>query len=159
MEQDNQQAKSFFNLGWIVAILEGEGWFILNRRKQRDKYYVYTPVIGLNSTSQKLINQLGEILKEWNVGYWTSKRKFLETKNKDQYVVNIRGFKRCSKLLEKIIPHLNEKKSQAELLKEFIDYRMQFYNNRHNHCGEKEEEYRQKLQWLNRKGKASTTIH
>ena len=159
MEQDNQQAKTFFNLGWIAAFLEGEGWFILNRRNFRGKHYVYTPVIGVNSTSQKLVNQLGDILRGWDVGYWTSKRKFLETKNKDQYIINVRGFKRCSKLLDKIIPYLNDKKKQAELLKEFIDYRMQFYNNRHKHCGEKEEEYRQKLQCLNRKGKASTTIH
>jgi len=159
MEQDNQQAKSFFNLGWITAFLEGEGWFILNRQQQNKNRLRYVPVIGVNSTSQKLVNQLGEILKEWNVGYWISKKKFIETKNKDQYIIIVRGFKRCSKLLEKIIPYMNEKKSQAELLKKFINYRMQFYNNRYNHCGDKEEKYRQELQWLNQRGKASTTIH
>jgi LAGLIDADG endonuclease len=159
MEKDNQQAKSFFNLGWIIAFLEGEGWFIINKQKQNKNRLRYVPVIGVNTTSSRMINQIGEILSKWEVGYWVGKRRFLETKNKNQYVINIRGFKRCIKLLNIITPYMNEKKKQAELLSEYINYRMQLPKNQYNHCGEKEEKYRQKLQWLNRRGKASTTIH
>ncbi len=154
MEQDNQQAKSLFDIGWITAILEGEGWFILNRRKTKYNRISYRPVIAMKNTNFKICDQMSDILKKWNIGVWVNDNNSKNPKWKDQRIVELNGFKRCKKLLNIILPYMNGKKKQAELINEFIDYRMQFYNNRHIHCDDKEEQYFLQLKELNKKGKS-----
>lgn len=155
MDRDNSQAKTYFELGWVAAILDGEGWLILNRQLLPSGYYRYVPVIGMNTTSQKIVNRYVEILKSWNVGCWVGERKFLKTQHKNQFVTNVRGFERCNKLLKIIQPYLIEKRTQGEVMMNYIAYRQPL--NKNDHCGEVEEKYFLTMQNLNQTGKASTT--
>lgn len=152
---DNQQANTYFKIGWITGILEGEGWFILNRQLLPSGNYRYVPVIGMNNTSEEVVQRYANILKEWDIGIWIGKRKFLETKNKDQWITNVRGFQRCKKFISVIKPYLQHKIRQLELLEEYIEHRNGL--GKDDPCGAYEESIFKKVQELNRKGKASTT--
>ena len=108
----------------------------------------------MRNTNFRLCNQMESILKKWNVGVWINEIKSKNPKWKDQRLVQIHGMKRCKKLLSIILPYMNGKSEQAKLMNEFIDYRMKFYNNRHNHCGNIEEQYFLRLKELNQNRKS-----
>jgi len=148
---DNQQSKSLYELGWLVGMIEGEGWMILNRQLLPSKNYRYVPVIGMNSTSKILADEMARILKSLDIGVWIGKRNFKNPKWSDQYVLNVRGFKRCKKLLKIINQFLLYKKVQGELLLDYINYRSRFTNK--DSCGEIEENYYINFKMLNQKGK------
>ena len=155
MNRENSQANTFFELGWVVGIFEGEGWALLNKQLLPSKNYRYVPVIGMNNTSQDIVDRYIEIMKKYDVGMWVGKRKFLETKNKDQWICKVSGFKRCKKWIEVFGEHIKHKKSQLELLKKYIEYREKLNN--WDATGEIEENIFLNIQKLNQKGKASTT--
>jgi hypothetical protein len=155
MNRDNSQANTFFEKGWVVGIFEGEGWVVLNKQLLPSKNYRYVPVIGMNNTSQEVIDRYIEILKKNNIGVWVGKRRFLETNNKDQWVTNVNGFQRCKKWIDLFLEDIHHKKSQLELLKKYIQFREKLNNS--NACGETEEQIYLEIKKLNQKGKASTT--
>lgn len=148
---DNQQPKSQYELGWLVGMIEGEGWMILNRQLLPSKNYRYVPVIGMNSTSKILAEEMARIIKSLGVGVWIGEKHTKNPKWSDQVVLNVRGFQRCKKLLEEIIPYLLLKKEQGILLRDYIEYRSKM--NCKQPCGEIEERYWKKIQQLNEKGK------
>lgn len=155
MDRDNSQTNTLFDLGWVVGIFEGEGWVVLNKQLLPSGNYRYVPVIGMNNTSQEVVDRYVDIMKKNNVGVWVGKRRFLETKNKDQWTTNIRGFERCKKWIELFLEHIHHKKSQLELIREYIKYREKLTV--HDKTGEIEENMYLKLKKLNQKGKVSTT--
>lgn len=155
MNRDNSQANTFFEKGWVVGIFEGEGWVILNKQLLPSNNYRYVPIIGMNNTSQKIVDRYISIMKKYNIGVWVKKRVFLETKNKDQWQTRISGFQRCKKFLEIFKPYVEHKRKQLELLEKYINYRTPLNN--WNKCGDVEESIFQGIQLLNQKGKASTT--
>ena len=148
---DNPQSKSLYELGWLVGMIEGEGWMILAKQLLPSKNYRYVPVIGMNSTSKILADEMARILKSMDVGVWIGKRNSTNPKWADQYMLNVRGFKRCKKLLDIINKYLLHKKEQGKLILDYIEYRSQFNNQKS--CGQIEEEYKLRLQKLNQKGK------
>lgn len=152
---DNPQAKTYFNLGWIVGVIESEGWVILNKQLLPSKNYRYIPVIGMNTTSEVIVKKYTDILQDWGVGVWVGKKRFLDTKNKDQWATNVRGFKRCAKLINIIKPYIQLKIKQLELVEELINYRSKL--GKFDKCGDVEERIKSNIQALNKKGKASTT--
>jgi hypothetical protein len=148
---DNQQPKSLYELGWLVGMIEGEGWIILNRQLTKSNNYKYVPVIGMNSTSKILADEMSRIIKSMDVGVWEGFRKSKNAKWADQVVLNVRGFKRCKKLLDIIYPHLLLKKEQAKLILDYIEYRSQFTHK--ESCGDVENKFWEILHKLNEKGK------
>ena len=150
---DNQQANPL-HIGWIAGIIDGEGWLILNRQLLPSGNFRYVPVVGVNATSQAMIDQIQAICLSWGIGTWVGKRNF---KNhwKDQYALNVRGFQRASKLLKIITPHLVVKPKQAVALQKYIDLRIG--KDRLEPCGAEEQALYELLKQLNQKGKASTT--
>jgi len=151
---DNQQTNSLIDMGWLAGIIDGEGWLILNEKSQQRNGLSYAPVVGVNCTSQLMINKIQEICQKEGIGTWVGERHF-SNHWKNQYVINIRGMMRVEKLLRYIAPYLVLKQPQAELLLDFINYRKQ--KTVHDSYGTTEKAFRQKLQEMNRKGKVSTT--
>jgi len=148
MNKDNQQVKDLFELGWISAIIDGEGWLIFNKQLLPSKNFRYVPVVGMNNTSLKIADNMENILKRWEIGLWRGKRNFINPNHKSQYVINVRGFKRVKKLLDIITPYLIDKKEQAEIMVEYIQYRESLPLK--SACGEKEESFRQRIIELNK---------
>lgn len=150
MNMDNQQVKSLFDLGWVSAIIDGEGWLIINSSDTRQNGIRYAPVIGMNNTSVELVDRLSKILTEWGIGHWRGERNFKNPNHQKQYMITISGYKRCIKLLPILKDILIVKKQQASILLELVEYRLSL-TNKHSVCGEKEIEYKRLIQQLNSK--------
>ena len=109
----------------------------------------------MNNTSLKLVDQMADILDRWDIGHWRGIRNF--EFNKDQFIITVEGYKRGGKLLSIILPYMNAKKPQANIIWDYIEYRKPFNNQ--DSCGEKEDSFYRRIKELNKKGKVSTTKH
>ena len=152
----NQQTNSDYEIGWLVGLLDGEGWFILAKawRWQR-KSNIYVPTCGFGITSEEIVKEAHRILNKLGVGHWIGKRNMSNPRWSDQWTLVIRGLRRCEQLLPLIKDRLIEKNKQANLLFDFIQYRKKLNN--WDTYSEVEEKFYQESKRLNVKGKVSTT--
>lgn len=152
MDRDNQQANPNYEIGWLVGIIDGEGWVILGKAlNYPSKRYRYIPTVGINSTSPLIIGECHRILDKYNVGHWIQQSKIRNVKWKDQWVCVIRGYKRIKQILPIIKDRLIAKSQQANILYDFIQYREKLNN--WDIYGEIEDNFYQEIKRLNRKGK------
>jgi len=140
MDKDNQQQTvNDFEIGWIAGLIEGEGSICLHihKRNGRSQNIRVTPRVIVTNTDKEMIEKYINILDRLNIGKWVrhTKPNNVSTlfklngkktnKFKDITYVHVDGFKRLSKLLPLIAPHIaGEKKIRAELLIKFISNRI-----------------------------------
>lgn len=152
----NQQAKPNFEIGWLVGIIDGEGWIMLAKAVNHPSGNIrYIPTIGVNATDKSMIDEMSRILDKHQVGHWIGKKEAQKKKWKDQWQLIIRGFKRSRKMLDLLGDSLIVKQDRADVLRKFIQFRSKLNN--HDAYGEKEKQFFQELKRLNRRGKAPTT--
>lgn len=96
---------SEFQLGWIVGIMEGEGWFVKNPK---------TPRASVAMTDYDTIEKFIEIV---GVGH-LSERHFKGNK-KSQLAWNLGVYEDLEDFLTMIIPHMSARRS--ERIKEVLD--------------------------------------
>jgi hypothetical protein len=126
-QTDNQQATPDFALGWIAAILEGEGTigcYPSTDKRTQSKYY--KPLIRIFNTDEKVIESTHKYLEILDIPHHIGKSKvtFKGKPCKPCYAVRIEGVKRCYTTLPKLIPALYAKKRQAELLLKICKIRL-----------------------------------
>jgi hypothetical protein len=115
------------NLAWFAGFVCGDGSISLSKQRMGKNRAIYTPKIGVSNTDHSLIEVCANILKDINVGFYINDSK---TKNGTARHLNVKGFKRVSRLLPLLIPELKgKKKLQAQLLLEWIKSREQTGNN------------------------------
>lgn len=152
----NQQVNPDYEIGWLVGILDGEGWFILGKATNHpSKKIRYVPTVGVNSTDESIVKELSRILDKYQIGYWIKKREFKKKIWKDQWILVIRGFKRVKKILPLVKDKLICKSKPANLIFSFIKYRESLdYNEAYS---KEEEKFYLEAKRLNQKGKTPTT--
>lgn len=111
-----------FDLGFIVAFIEGEGCIFINtvrRKKYPNKIYHY-PCISICNTDKELIEKVTKILgKKADMVLRSTNNK----KHKGIYQFSINKILDIYQILKTIEPHLISKKEQAKLVMEFIENR------------------------------------
>lgn len=123
---DNQQAKTNFELGWLVGFLEGEGTFCLRKQVYKKQKATLRPEVSVCSTDFELSERAAAAMRSLGVGVHLHNVKHDKRGWKDQLVVGLVGIKRCKKLLDQIVPIMTDsrKKRAAETLLEFCDLRL-----------------------------------
>ena len=112
-------------IGWLVGILEGEGWFMLVKRQYRkDSNLYFRPKVGVVNTNPILIERLHTVLLFLGIPHFIRSKQMHNPKWSDQKVIYIDGLKRVKKLLDVVYNHLTSKKDVATLIKQFIDHRL-----------------------------------
>lgn len=129
MDKSNQQASSRdSDLSWLAAALEGEGWFIfhVSDRRKQGRHIEINPQVAFGNTDWAFSQSCYEISKKWITGCHMSIRdRKVKPHHLKSYIVTWAGMKRCTALLEAIIPYMRSgKKRRAELLLEFIKSRL-----------------------------------
>lgn len=124
-EMVNQQATQF-ELGWLMAFLEGEGSVGLYWNQIRKQIY---PTMTFVNTERPLLEKCGLILKKLGVGHFFYHHKMTGAKAhwKDRMDVHVNGIKRLHRLLEAILPLWDThtvKRQKAQLILEFCKSRL-----------------------------------
>ena len=147
MELDNQQDICNREISWLAGIWEGEGWFSLHKTTPKGVIR-YSVVCGLVNTDDKLIQKVCSILKSLNIGHHIYTKNESELSRRHCYQMIIGGFKRVGKFIDIILSHLHSsKKDRAQVLKDFIEYRIKV--NKKTPYGEYEESLFQRARLLN----------
>lgn len=127
-------------LGWIAGILDGEGWFTINKDSRGDWYSIR---VGVGNTDEKMIDVLYSLV---GGGKHKLKQKqdkrFPKTKLKQQYSWYLDGCGQVSSLLSVVYPYLVTKKERARLIIEYCTHKMLY--------GTNDEYYYLKLKELNK---------
>ena len=138
---DNQQER-LFELGWLVAMIEGEGNISLTwSKKKRNKFIQLAPRVQISNSDEMIIKKAQKILSDYNVGNYVSGRNGM-------YQLMICGMKRCNKILVIIKEHMLGKRERARLLYEYTSYRLQTKNRPYTKI---DKEYFLKMRSLNNK--------
>ena len=119
---DNQQPSiTAFEFGWFCGIIDGEGciglWSRGGARKDDIK-----PGVRMANTSKDIISAFCSVLDRLDVGYHVTHYN-RGGNTKEYWNVTIEGFKRLTKLLPVIKDSLVAKKSQANLVWEWVESR------------------------------------
>jgi intein/homing endonuclease len=132
------------DLLYLAGIFDGEGSFVLNRKKGR--VYGFAPNVLITNTSKELMEWISKTLgvpySKFNIG----KRG----KNwKKAYRISIQRILDIKAFLEQIVPYLKAKERQAKLLLEFCTYQIE---RKWRETPLRVEEIYQELRILNHKG-------
>jgi hypothetical protein len=131
-----------FKLGWLAAMLDGEGSVSIATqvgRKKSDPYFL-VPYVCISGSNDESLDRTRQYLKHFEIGNYT----FLSSKGgrsikiksnitgyatKKCKTIRIWGMKRANKFLKLIQPYLVEKAERANIVIKFSDNRIEKYNN------------------------------
>lgn len=145
---DNLQVRlsKAFNLGWLVAAIEGEGSISLAYTRSK-KYIQLLPRVNLVNTDKEFLEKAVSVCKELGIPC------YVENKTKNISTIVWSGMQRVEKLLKEITPHLLGKQKRAEAVLEFINYRLSMP--RSTPYGKKEMDLFFSIREMNGKGRIS----
>lgn len=103
MKLDNQQATPY-ELGWLVAIIEGEGSVGLYWNSARKQLQVR---LTITNTDKALIDYAAEIIRKVGVNpfIYDHNRKRQQPNWKQRYDIHVEGIKRNRAFLATLLPH------------------------------------------------------
>jgi hypothetical protein len=111
---------SYDDLLYLAGIFDGEGSFVLNRKKGR--VYGFAPNVLITNTSKELMEWISKTLgvpySEVNIGKGRKNWK-------KAYRISIQRILDIKAFLEQIVPYLKAKERQAKLLLEFCTYQIE----------------------------------
>jgi len=106
---------SLFELGWISALIDGEGHIML--MKQPSRTNSFSASVGITNTSKELLEKVRDTLGVGSIIY--NKYSGEYKAYRDLFRIELFGRRDILALLEQIMPYLIIKRKQATLL---IDY-------------------------------------
>ena len=153
----NQQERLFFEIGYILAMIDGEGSICIAPKYKYKGYKIYAPRISIYNNNphiiQRTINALKYLKADFSI--YTPRDYHGEDSSKRQkrvcYRIYIEGHKRCKKFIEILLKYPSGKKERLELLKDFCEYRLSFTKHKRENetYSEKVAEFREKMKLLN----------
>ena len=109
----------------LAMFFETEGYFTIRAIKRgKDRPYDLKPIVGVTNTSKDLIEWAASTLDEMNVGRYVQWVKPHGLGKLPQGRVLVEGLKRVETFLPILRPWMLVKTRQADLIKEFIDSRV-----------------------------------
>lgn len=123
---DNQQER-LFDLGWLIGVIESEGSFTLCKSCRNKRGYRYTPLITMTNCDETMLDNYKRILSYLDIPFYVYKRRYISgvvKSNRPVIGIITRGYKRVKKMLDIITPFMVSKKEQAEILLDFVNYRL-----------------------------------
>lgn len=121
-DTDNQQKRNADkDLGWLVGVLEGEGCFTIQQRKNKHSTS-YTPLVQITNTNPDMILKAKRILTELKIPCYIYLQK--QGDYRLCYRVVTLGIKRVKRLLDILEPHIECRSEQARSLQKFVNSRL-----------------------------------
>ncbi|MBP8291154.1 MAG: LAGLIDADG family homing endonuclease [Caldilineaceae bacterium] len=133
-------------LAFLAGLIEGEGCFSVHRRSRTDGGKArnggeptlnYKAHIAISNSDGRMIEDVHQILDSFQVGHYVQwhgmgLKKGSINPHTGKMVkavrsvgqINIMGMKRCQTFIPLVLPYLRYKKDQAELMLQWIEYRL-----------------------------------
>ena len=111
---------------WFAGIIDGEGNFAINDtvKSKNGKTYI-RPKIRVTNTDARMIRRISELYVAENIVFFTTihAQKPVEGRSrKTKMNIEVASQGSCRKVLERIIPHLCNKRGTAEAMLEIIKF-------------------------------------
>jgi hypothetical protein len=120
---DNQQER--VDLAWLAGSWEADGSFSLHDMKWKKDRRQISPAMTFVNTDKQYVDHIRLVLASLGIGYHVCMREQLGFGSKPIYQLQLQGMKRCGKILPLLIPMMRgSKKKKAEVMLEFINYRL-----------------------------------
>lgn len=124
---DNEQG-SLAEIAWLAGLLDGDGWIGLIRAKRTGKdYYRYTASLALMSTSWPNTEKSQAVLDSLGVNTYLANYAAYVGKDgsprRQKWAVSLRGNKDTAVALRLIRPYLAEKRTCADIVIEYVEWR------------------------------------
>jgi hypothetical protein len=124
-------------LCWFGGIIDGEGCITINHNRlhlqTRKETLLFYPLIAITNTDKTIIDTCLEVLKNANLPFYVqfqsvekanSWRSSNGRNRKARWSIKIQGLKRVVRALNVLSPYIISKKTEANLVKEFCDRRL-----------------------------------
>lgn len=124
---DNQQVSSAFMEGWLVGVIDSEGWVVLKEgnKERGKKAKSFCPEIGFGSTCPETLDRAREFLKRLGLAFYQTPFYTWGPERKAIAQLRLEGMKRCKRFLDVFSPDMfTEKKGKLSVLKEYISLRL-----------------------------------
>uniref|UniRef100_A0A6M3LA25 Putative homing endonuclease n=1 Tax=viral metagenome TaxID=1070528 RepID=A0A6M3LA25_9ZZZZ len=158
----NQQERLFFDMGYILGMIDGEGSYQISPKYKYKNYIIYAPRITVYNNNPYIIQQTIDALKNWDIDCKIYTPKIHGKENRVCYRLYIEGITRCKKLTDVLLNFPSGKRERIKLINDFCNYRLSFTKNKKENetYSNKVEEFRKQLSLLNSEyhgTKSSTT--
>lgn len=159
---------SHFELGWLVAAIEGEGLVGIYKCTSGTKGNIsFKPTIKIYNTDTAFVERCMDYYSKYNIPFHVreSKPRLKATgkEYKSLYTVDIQGYKRCAEALKTLRPSLfAAKRDRMEALEEFVKSRLATPMTRRNNdrgYSEKEVKLISFIRSSNLRGKGSRILN
>lgn len=158
LQEDNQQEsiETIKELSWLGGIIDGEGTISIVYHARKNQSPFITPVITITNTNRVMIDEIIRIYTKYNIPHWTSHRKAIKTWS-ESWEIQIKGLKRCSKSIPKILPYLVNKSPQCKVVNNWINYRLSLLG-KHSDYSEIDFKAVKEIREFNKKGNNYTFL-
>ncbi len=120
---NRQSAGKNIEVPWLAGITDGDGSIGIHKQPFKGTM-TYVPEYSLSTTCEITYQYLENLLNKLEIGHHWGLRKVTNPNWKNRWVLEIRGFKRVSKILELLQPYLITKNKECKLVLEFINSRL-----------------------------------
>lgn len=154
MKLDNQQERPTFEIGYLLGVIDSDGCY---QFAQDRKKYLY-PQVVINNNNQGLIRRFAQYLDNLDIRYWIWSPKPYGKEKRIGQRLYVKGLKRFAKFYDSVAIYDHAKKPRADILKEYLDYRLSIpiKNGIKPYLG-KEQEFKRKLNSLNQENKGKVS--
>jgi len=147
-------------LSWLAGLWDGEGSITIFRQREKNGSVKLKPCLVLTNTDENIINHAVKILDSYEIKFHVI--DYTRPRCKRVYQLTTSKLENLNKFCEILTPYLVGKKAQAELLKRYVDSRIERIkiagNNKHAvKYNEEELALQIKLQSLNHRGEPPET--
>jgi len=110
---------------WLAGIIDGEGHISLNKRVPSQRTKFPRPHIYIGNTDGRMIRAISEVYSEiTNLKWYYTYHRRNNPNHNDMVMIMVLGLRNVRNLLQAVIPYLNNKKEQAELVLEYCNWRI-----------------------------------
>ena len=147
----NQQERLFFDIGYILGMIDGEGSYQIAPKYKYKNYTMYAPRISIYNNNPHIIQQTINALKNWNIIFSVYAPPLHSGETRVCYRIYIEGIKRCKKLTDILLQFPSGKKERVQLINDFCNYRLSFSKNKKENetYSYKVEAFRKQISLLN----------
>lgn len=119
---DNQQERPE-DLAYLAGFIDADGCLSVYTKKHYKKIG-FVPRVQITNTNEYGVKWVCLLLDKCNIPYYIYTRKHKNPNHNDTYDIMISGFKRCLKIVPRILPYMHLKQDRAKAMIEFCESRL-----------------------------------